>query len=224
MEPMIDIAENDITWEEFREMFLDQYFPRALRKKRQDDFYGLRQTGNMIVLQYANKFTSLGRFCPKVFEDEEEKMDRFEQDYSSSSNLIKHTPSEYLFNGPPAGAVAQILLEALAVAFQEQSKYVTQFPTQFRKLNEQLRYVRSFVADVSQLKDKREVVKTALASLQQLVYEADDLIVDCQIREDYRKMKGSSSFPLSLSEMSFPYETGKKLTEITAKLKECVKS
>ncbi|KAL3513118.1 hypothetical protein ACH5RR_025835 [Cinchona calisaya] len=41
--------------------------------------FSLRQTENMTVLQYANKFTSLGRFCPKVFEDEEEKMDRFEQ-------------------------------------------------------------------------------------------------------------------------------------------------
>ncbi|KAL3497854.1 hypothetical protein ACH5RR_040586 [Cinchona calisaya] len=79
MEPMIDVAENDITWEEFKEMFLDQYFPRALRKKRQNDFYNLRQTGNMTVLQYANKFTSLEHFCPKVFEDEEEKMDQFEQ-------------------------------------------------------------------------------------------------------------------------------------------------
>ncbi|KAL3516605.1 hypothetical protein ACH5RR_023507 [Cinchona calisaya] len=79
MEPMINVAENDITWKEFKEMFLDQYFPRALRKKRQNDFYSLRQTENMTVLQYANNFTSLGRFCPKVFEDEEEKMDRFEQ-------------------------------------------------------------------------------------------------------------------------------------------------
>ncbi|KAL3519885.1 hypothetical protein ACH5RR_018034 [Cinchona calisaya] len=37
------------------------------------------KTENMTMLQYENKFTSLGRFCPKVFEDEEEKMDRFEQ-------------------------------------------------------------------------------------------------------------------------------------------------
>ncbi|KAL3502019.1 hypothetical protein ACH5RR_036468 [Cinchona calisaya] len=64
---------------QFKEMFLDQYFPRALRKKRQNDFYSLRQTGNMTVLQYANKFTSLGRFCPKVFEGEKKKMDWFEQ-------------------------------------------------------------------------------------------------------------------------------------------------
>ncbi|KAL3537517.1 hypothetical protein ACH5RR_000883 [Cinchona calisaya] len=65
--------------EEFKEMFLDQYFPRALRKKRQNDFYSLRRIGNMTVFQYANKFASLGCFCPRVFEDEEEKMDRFEQ-------------------------------------------------------------------------------------------------------------------------------------------------
>ncbi|KAL3534613.1 hypothetical protein ACH5RR_003074 [Cinchona calisaya] len=79
MEPMIDVVENDITLEEFKEMFLDQYFPRALRKKRQNDFYSLRQTGNMTVFQYANKSVSLGRFYPRVFEDEEENMDRFEQ-------------------------------------------------------------------------------------------------------------------------------------------------
>ncbi|KAL3520619.1 hypothetical protein ACH5RR_018768 [Cinchona calisaya] len=38
IEPMIDVAENDITWKEFKEMFLDQYFPRALGKKRQNHF------------------------------------------------------------------------------------------------------------------------------------------------------------------------------------------
>ncbi|KAL3510600.1 hypothetical protein ACH5RR_030001 [Cinchona calisaya] len=76
IEPMIDVTENDVTWEEFKEMFLDQYFHRALRKKRKNDFLSLRQIGNTMMHQYANKFTSLGRFCPKVFEDE--KMDRFE--------------------------------------------------------------------------------------------------------------------------------------------------
>ncbi|KAL3530124.1 hypothetical protein ACH5RR_009446 [Cinchona calisaya] len=33
----------------------------------------------MTMLQYANKFTSLRCFCPKVFEDKKEKIDLFEQ-------------------------------------------------------------------------------------------------------------------------------------------------
>lgn len=78
VEPMMDAKEDAITWE-FRDVFLDLCFPRALRKKRQDDFYNLKQIGKMSVLQHANKFAGLGCFYPKAFGDEEEKMDCFEQ-------------------------------------------------------------------------------------------------------------------------------------------------
>ncbi|XP_038974827.1 uncharacterized protein LOC120106053 [Phoenix dactylifera] len=49
------------TWEEFKKMFYDQ------------------QTDDMTVLEYANKFTKLGRFCPQMIEIERSKANRFEQ-------------------------------------------------------------------------------------------------------------------------------------------------
>ncbi|KAL3509605.1 hypothetical protein ACH5RR_029006 [Cinchona calisaya] len=123
-----------------------------------------------------------------------------------------------MLKGALLGAVAQELVKDLALAIQEQSQYATQFPTHFKELEDQLKYMQSFVADASKLKDKQETVKTTLDALRQQIYEADDLVVDCQIREDYWKMQGSSCSP-SLSEMSFRYQTGKKLTKINNQIK-----
>nr|XP_027118069.1 disease resistance RPP13-like protein 4 [Coffea arabica] len=117
-----------------------------------------------------------------------------------------------------AGAIAQELVKDLSTEIQDQSKYAIQFPAQFSELREQLKFMQSFVADASKLKDKQETVKMTLQELQKLIYEADDLVVDCQIREDYTETK-ASSFSLCLSEMAFRYKTGKKLTEINSHIK-----
>ncbi|XP_038975755.1 uncharacterized protein LOC120106774 [Phoenix dactylifera] len=67
------------TWEEFKKMFYDQYFPESVRISKENEFLSLRQTDDMIVLKYANKFTKLGWFCPQMIEIERSKANRFEQ-------------------------------------------------------------------------------------------------------------------------------------------------
>ncbi|XP_038977606.1 uncharacterized protein LOC120108118 [Phoenix dactylifera] len=67
------------TWEEFKKMFYDQYFPESVRISKENEFLSLRQTDDMTVLEYANKFTELGRFCPQMIEIERSKANRFEQ-------------------------------------------------------------------------------------------------------------------------------------------------
>ncbi|XP_071904868.1 disease resistance RPP13-like protein 4 [Coffea arabica] len=119
---------------------------------------------------------------------------------------------------PIVDAVAEELVKYLTEAIQRESRYAIQFPNLFTELKEQLKFMQSFVADASKLKDGQETVKTTLHGLQQLIYEADDLVVDCQIREDYIKTEASSCNPC-LSEISFRYRTGKKLTEITTRIK-----
>ncbi|KAL3521201.1 hypothetical protein ACH5RR_019350 [Cinchona calisaya] len=67
MKPIINVAENDTTWEEFKEMFLDQYFLRALRKKRQNDFYSLRFLDGKLDIRRVEKViderTTTGGSC-----------------------------------------------------------------------------------------------------------------------------------------------------------------
>ncbi|CAI9090344.1 OLC1v1025098C1 [Oldenlandia corymbosa var. corymbosa] len=114
-------------------------------------------------------------------------------------------------------ALAQELVKDVAAAIQEQGQYVVQYPDQFRELKEQMVFMQSFVIDASRKKDNQQTVKATIASLQELIYRADDLVADCQIREDYQNKMGETCC-LSLSEMSFRRGMGKKLKEINSEI------
>ena len=58
---MMEANNQEITWETFREKFLDKYFPISARTKLGDDFLKVRQ-GNMTIGEYAAKFESLSRY------------------------------------------------------------------------------------------------------------------------------------------------------------------
>ncbi|CDP11855.1 unnamed protein product [Coffea canephora] len=140
-------------------------------------------------------------------------------DYISGTNLIKHRGSNVGLMGALGNAVAQELVKDLALATQHESRYALQFPTRFRILEEELKIMQVFISEASKLKENRETVRTVLPVLRELTYEADDLVLDCKIRDDYQKMKGTSGFSLYPSEIYFRYETGKKLTEINSQIK-----
>ncbi|PHU12022.1 hypothetical protein BC332_18952 [Capsicum chinense] len=69
------------------------------------------------------------------------------------------------------------------------------------------------------MKENNESVKSILSALNELVYETDNVITDSQIREDYLRMKGNPYFIFpSLREISYRYNTGRKLTELNKKI------
>ncbi|XP_038985510.1 uncharacterized protein LOC120111719 [Phoenix dactylifera] len=72
-------AVDRLTWRDFKRMFYNQYFPDSVHLAKQNEFLTLTQTDQMSVLEYANKFNELGRFCPQFMEDERSKVNRFEQ-------------------------------------------------------------------------------------------------------------------------------------------------
>ncbi|XP_041011335.1 uncharacterized protein LOC121255117 [Juglans microcarpa x Juglans regia] len=67
-----------ITWEHFKIIFLDHFFPRTLRESRARQFMDLTQ-GTMTVAQYATKFMELSRFASYLIPDEEKKAEKFER-------------------------------------------------------------------------------------------------------------------------------------------------
>ncbi|KAF1897711.1 hypothetical protein Lal_00032469 [Lupinus albus] len=52
-----------ITWEAFKEKFLQKYFPTDLKRKKEMEFLWLEQ-GVLSVGEYATKFEELARYCP----------------------------------------------------------------------------------------------------------------------------------------------------------------
>ncbi|XP_008778347.2 uncharacterized protein LOC103698136 [Phoenix dactylifera] len=62
-----------ITWMDFTRLFYTQYFSDLVNQMKQDEFLALTQPDQMSILEYANKFNELGRFCPQFMDNERSK-------------------------------------------------------------------------------------------------------------------------------------------------------
>ncbi|XP_057953923.1 uncharacterized protein LOC131148212 [Malania oleifera] len=67
-----------LTWERFKEIFFDHYFPSSVRDAKMEEFLNLTQ-GHLTVPQYAAKFVELSCFAPFMIPDEFRKAQRFER-------------------------------------------------------------------------------------------------------------------------------------------------
>ncbi|XP_028081778.1 uncharacterized protein LOC114283146 [Camellia sinensis] len=70
-----DVA--SLSWNQFRELFLNKYFPNTVRRERVKEFQNLEQ-GNMTVTQYAAKFEELARYAIRFVANDKEKARMFE--------------------------------------------------------------------------------------------------------------------------------------------------
>ena len=71
-------GEPALTWEQLKTMMDAQYYPRDVKRAKEQEFLRLKQ-GPMSVVEYAAKFNELSRFAPNQVSTEEMKMDHFEQ-------------------------------------------------------------------------------------------------------------------------------------------------
>nr|XP_017227894.1 PREDICTED: uncharacterized protein LOC108203463 [Daucus carota subsp. sativus] len=70
--------EGIITWDRFKRMFLDKYFPRYMQTQMEMKFFELKQD-NMTVGEYEKNFTELSRFMGEYVDSEEKRAKRFQQ-------------------------------------------------------------------------------------------------------------------------------------------------
>ena len=66
-----------MTWGEFRELFMDKFFPALARHAKAREFLELKQ-GSMDVLEYLAKFTELARFGNDYVATDMAKVRKFE--------------------------------------------------------------------------------------------------------------------------------------------------
>ncbi|XP_022860946.1 uncharacterized protein LOC111381403 [Olea europaea var. sylvestris] len=65
-------------WNEFKELFLQKYFPTNIPHQKEVKFLVFRQ-GNLILANYERKFEELHRYAPQLVNMEEMKATQFEQ-------------------------------------------------------------------------------------------------------------------------------------------------
>ncbi|KAK6785022.1 hypothetical protein RDI58_018477 [Solanum bulbocastanum] len=117
------------------------------------------------------------------------------------------------------GAVVEVIVKDLSKQVNIHAQYAIQFESEFEVMKRELNLMRSYLTEANRLKGNNKSVKTSLSELQELIYEADNVVTDCQIREDHLRTKGNPSCLLpSLEEISFRYNTGKKLTGLNKEI------
>ncbi|KAK3040154.1 hypothetical protein RJ639_028404 [Escallonia herrerae] len=67
-----------MTWERFKSIFFEKYFPLNVKDQKEEEFLKLEQ-GDMTVAQFEAKFTSLSRYAPHLVDTENRKARRFEK-------------------------------------------------------------------------------------------------------------------------------------------------
>ncbi|XP_057954074.1 uncharacterized protein LOC131148380 [Malania oleifera] len=67
-----------MTWDHFKQVFYDRYFPTTIRNAKAEEFFSLTQR-RLTVQQYATKFMEFSRFAPSVVPNKYQKARWFER-------------------------------------------------------------------------------------------------------------------------------------------------
>ncbi|XP_043696782.1 uncharacterized protein LOC122647450 [Telopea speciosissima] len=84
------------TWAQFKEAFLENYFPRNFQEKKKIEFMNLSQ-GSKLVLEYQQLFEEYFNFAPIHLKTEDVKARRFERGLrpSLSTTVVLHKYPTY---------------------------------------------------------------------------------------------------------------------------------
>lgn len=118
-----------------------------------------------------------------------------------------------------ADALVGTLADHLIQAFKHRCHQVNEFEPELNNLKTQLDFMKAFMADASRHKRKDEMVRTTLNIIRDLIYEADDILTDCIIHDDYRK-ENSYLRKFSAREKYFRYKTVEKLKKINFQIEK----
>ncbi|PON58769.1 NB-ARC domain, LRR domain containing protein [Trema orientale] len=118
-----------------------------------------------------------------------------------------------------AAVAIQTITQAISKVVEDEVEYARGFRSQFRIMKDKLELTRALLVDKGSVENKNETLRKALTHLREVIYEADDVLIDCLIRDEYVKNATCSGCFLRYDPF-FLNQTGKRLREINAQMKE----
>ncbi|KAF8414046.1 hypothetical protein HHK36_002045 [Tetracentron sinense] len=113
--------------------------------------------------------------------------------------------------------LVQVLLQQLLTELLARAQFAIEFQSEFEEMQLKLHFMQAFLTDADNLKKKYRTVRETLTELRELIYEADDILLDCLLKADYRK--GSPlCYSFSPKELFYRYRTGKRLSNINVRI------
>lgn len=119
-------------------------------------------------------------------------------------------------------AVVTVFLEKTLNILEEKGRTVSDYRKQLEDLQSELKYMQSFLKDAERQKRTNETLRTLVADLRELVYEAEDILVDCQLADgdDGNEQRSSNAWLSRLHPARVPlqYKKSKRLQEINERI------
>lgn len=115
-------------------------------------------------------------------------------------------------------AMIGTLIEKVFSALLTQAQYALDFKDQLEAMKTKLELMTAFISCTDKQKTRGEFMQKILPNLRKIIYEADDIMTDCQIRDEYRKDGFCHRF--SLRDFFFIYQTGKDLKHINSRIEK----
>lgn len=120
-----------------------------------------------------------------------------------------------------ADGIVSVFVEKLVNALADQGRVIFEFQEQFERMKTQLQFMQSFLKDADRRKRKNETLCKVMDGLRELIYDAEDILAECEIRVQLRETeisKGGWSMHFSPSELPFRSRTGNRLEEINKRI------
>ncbi|XP_048447241.1 disease resistance RPP13-like protein 4 isoform X1 [Pyrus x bretschneideri] len=119
-------------------------------------------------------------------------------------------------------ALVQAVTTQVVSAAAHEAQFCFNFKSELEKMKKWLGKMRCLVVDADKklkLSSDQEMIKKNLSELREVIYEADNALTDCLIREEEKKKKRFFSCLLPLDPV-FPHEMGRRLTKINSDMKD----
>ncbi|XP_058089200.1 disease resistance RPP13-like protein 4 isoform X5 [Magnolia sinica] len=123
-----------------------------------------------------------------------------------------------------ADAVVSVLLDKLVSLLVSEGHQQLEFNDQFEETKKELQYMQKYLkeADRVRRKDRNEILKMVMSDLRELVYDAEDVIADCQILFQKKCQGRALNFTsyCSPTHLKTRHQLGKRLSKINKKIRE----
>ncbi|KAL5996678.1 hypothetical protein ACLOJK_007597 [Asimina triloba] len=121
-----------------------------------------------------------------------------------------------------ADPVVSVLLEKLVTFLIDEGSQLLEFEDQLDEIKEEFQYMQNFVKDADRVRrrDRSETLRQIMNDVRELIYDAEEIIADCQLLCQKKNKQGWASTCLSPTLLKSRYVLGRKLRDVDKRIKQ----
>ncbi|KAL5996668.1 hypothetical protein ACLOJK_007587 [Asimina triloba] len=121
-----------------------------------------------------------------------------------------------------ADPVVSVLLEKLVTFLIDEGSQLLEFEDQLDEIKEEFQYMQNFVKDADRVRrrDRSETLRQIMNDVRELIYDAEEIIADCQLLCQKKNKQGWASTCLSPTLLKSRCVLGRKLRDVDKRIKQ----